>query len=70
MFTYALLDAFNHADVNNDGMIEISELADYIDQKVPDYSYKAFKLRQIPQRSIVGNNFALADKMPASSVSS
>jgi Bacterial SH3 domain/Caspase domain len=62
VFTYALLDALEHADVNNDGMIEVSELADYIDQKVPDISFEAFKLRQIPQRSIVGNNFPLTNK--------
>jgi uncharacterized caspase-like protein len=62
VFTYALLDALEHADVNKNGLIEVSELADYIDQKVPDFSFEAFKLRQIPQRSIVGNNFALTNK--------
>jgi hypothetical protein len=36
------------------------------------YSYEAFKLRQIPQRSIVGNNFAVTNKaeVPASSAGS
>jgi hypothetical protein len=63
VFTYALLDALEHADVNKNGLIEVSELADYIDQKVPDFSFAAFKLRQIPQRNIVGNNFALTNKM-------
>ncbi len=62
VFTYALLDALDHADVNNNGLIEVSELADYIDRKVPDISFEAFKLRQIPQRSIVGNNFSLTNK--------
>ena len=62
VFTYALLDAFSQADVNGNGLIEISELADHIDRKVPDLSFEAFKLRQIPQRSIVGNNFALLNK--------
>ncbi|MGE0285357.1 MAG: caspase family protein [Bradyrhizobium sp.] len=62
VFTYALLDALDRADVNRNGLIEVSELADYIDQKVPDYSFEAFKLRQIPQRSIVGNNFALINR--------
>jgi hypothetical protein len=62
VFTYALLDALEHADVNNNGLIEVSELADYIDRKVPDFSFDAFKLRQIPQRNIVGNNFALVNK--------
>jgi WD40 repeat protein len=63
VFTYALLDALEHADVNKNGLIEVSELADYIDQKVPDYSFDAFKLRQIPQRNIVGNNFSLTNKI-------
>ncbi|EGP09590.1 polysaccharide deacetylase [Bradyrhizobiaceae bacterium SG-6C] len=62
VFTYALLDALERGDVNGNGIIEVSELADYIDAKVPDYSFEAFKLRQIPQRSIVGNNFALTNK--------
>jgi hypothetical protein len=62
VFTYAILDALDHGDVNKNGLIEVSELADYVDQKVPDISFDAFKLRQIPQRSIVGNNFALTNK--------
>ena len=68
VFTYALLDALDHADVNKNGLIEVSELADYIDQKVPDFSFEAFQLRQIPQRSIVGNNFALTNKAEVLSV--
>jgi hypothetical protein len=63
VFTYALLDALDQADVNKNRLIEVSELADYIDQKVPDLSFDAFKLRQIPQRNIVGNNFALTNKL-------
>jgi WD40 repeat protein len=62
VFTYAILDALNRGDVNKNGLIEVSELADYVDQMVPDISFDAFKLRQIPQRSIVGNNFALTNK--------
>jgi hypothetical protein len=62
VFTYAILDALDHGDINKNGLIEVSELADYVDQKVPDISFDAFKLRQVPQRSIVGNNFALTNK--------
>jgi WD40 repeat protein/uncharacterized caspase-like protein len=62
VFTYAILDALDHGDVNKNGLIEVSELADYVDRKVPDISFDAFKLRQIPQRSIVGNNFALTNQ--------
>ena len=62
VFTYAILDAFAHATAKHDGLIEVSGLADYLDEKVPDISYEAFKLRQIPQRSMVGSNFALVRK--------
>jgi hypothetical protein len=44
IFTHALRDALD-ADVNRNGLIEVSELADF----------EAFKLCQIPQRNIVGN---------------
>jgi Caspase domain len=63
VFTYTLLDALDHADINKNGLIEVSELADYVDLKVPDISYETFKLRQIPQRSVVGSNFALTNKV-------
>lgn len=62
VFTYALLDALDHADVNKNGLIEVSELSDHIDSKVPDFSFEAFKLRQIPQRRIVGNNFPVVSR--------
>jgi WD40 repeat protein/uncharacterized caspase-like protein len=65
VFTYALLDGLNAADTNGNGLIEVTELAGYIDQKVPDLSYEAFKLRQIPQMKIVGSNFPLTSKFAA-----
>jgi WD40 repeat protein len=65
VFTYALLDGLNAADANGNGLIEVTELAGYIDQKVPDLSYEAFKLRQVPQMKIVGSNFPLIGKYAA-----
>jgi len=65
VFTYALLEGLNSADANGNGLIEVTELATYIDQKVPDLSYQAFKLRQIPQMKIVGSNFPLAERYAA-----
>src|SRR4029079_887324 len=50
------------ADANNNGLIEVTELAGYIDEKVPELSFAAFRQRQIPQMKIVGSNFALASK--------
>jgi WD40 repeat protein/uncharacterized caspase-like protein len=63
IFTYALLDGLGAADLNGNGLIEVTELAGHIDQKVPDLSYQAFRLRQIPQMKIVGSNFALAGRL-------
>jgi uncharacterized caspase-like protein len=65
VFTYAVLDALNAADDNGNGLIEVTELASHIDQKVPDLSYEAFKLRQVPQMKIVGSNFPLASRFAA-----
>ena len=62
VFTYALLDGLAGADTNGNGLIEVTELAAFIDQKVPDLSYQAFKMRQIPQMKIVGNSFPVVSK--------
>ncbi len=35
VFTYALLNALRHADSNNNGLIEVSELAAYVEDLVP-----------------------------------
>ena len=48
VFTYVLLDGLGVADTNGNGVIEVTELAAHIDQKVPELSYQAFKLRQVP----------------------
>ena len=62
VFTYALLEALGSGDLNGNGLIEVSELAEHVDRRVPDLSFEAFKLRQIPQYSGRGNNFALIGK--------
>jgi WD40 repeat protein len=62
VFTYALLDGLQAADTNGNGLIEVTELAAFVDQKVPDLSYQAFKMRQIPQMKIVGSSFPVVSK--------
>jgi uncharacterized caspase-like protein len=57
VFTYALLKGFNEAEVDKDGLIEVTGLAHYIDSVVPEISQAAYKLRQVPQMSIVGSAF-------------
>jgi hypothetical protein len=59
VFTYALLDALGRADVDSDGLIEVTQLASFVDAEVPEISEKAFHYRQIPQMKLVGSNFPL-----------
>jgi hypothetical protein len=60
VFIYALLQAFAGADANGNGTIEVTELASFVDDKVPELSYEAFRQRQVPQMKIVGSNFAVS----------
>ncbi len=59
VFSYVLLDGIGAGDANSDGMVDITELAGFVDSNVPNVSYDAFKMRQIPQMKIVGSNYPL-----------
>jgi WD40 repeat protein len=59
VFTYALLEGLGDADANGDGVVDVLELADFIDRTVPQLTYDAWKMRQVPQMKIVGSNFPL-----------
>lgn len=59
VLTFALLEALGQADDNGNATIEVTELAGYLDRTVPDLSLAAFGLRQVPQMSIRGSDFAL-----------
>ena len=59
MLTYALLSALGAGDANGNETIEVTELAAFIDEKVPEFSRAAFGYRQVPQMSIKGSDFAL-----------
>ncbi len=65
VFTYALLDALSGSDTNQNGLIEITELAGHVDARVPEISQSAFGQRQLPQMNIVGSNFPLAKRTAA-----
>lgn len=59
VMTWSLLDAMASADTNGNATIEVTELASYLDVKVPEISASAFGFRQVPQMSIKGSDFAL-----------
>lgn len=70
VFTYVALEALGQAHANAFGLISVTDLAAYIDEKVPELSNAAFKIRQVPQMNIVGSNFPLVRKtrvLPATS---
>jgi len=57
--TYALLEAFGAGDANGNAMIKVTGLAGFIDARVPEISSGAFGMRQVPQMSIRGSDFAI-----------
>jgi WD40 repeat protein len=63
VMTWAMLDAFGQADTNGNATIEVTELASFLDVKVPEISSAAFGFRQVPQMSIKGSDFALGSKV-------
>jgi hypothetical protein len=53
------LEALEKAQTNASGLIEVTGLISYVDDKVPDVSYQAFHQHQ-PQNKMLGSNFAIA----------
>jgi hypothetical protein len=57
-----VLEALGRANAGSEGLVGVTDLAAYIDAKVPEISDAVFKMRQVPQMSIVGSNFLLVRK--------
>jgi uncharacterized caspase-like protein len=55
LFTYEVLDAFNRADSNGSGTIELTELAAFVYAQVSRLSLSVFKQSQAPQMKITAN---------------
>jgi len=62
VFTYALLKALTEADLENgnrDGVTSTAEIASYIDNTVPDLTYKKWGYEQVPQVNLHGREFPI-----------
>jgi hypothetical protein len=62
VFTYALLQGLRYADSKNgnrDGYTSLSELVDYLNEKVPSITMGAFNFKQIPLVHLVGEDFPI-----------
>ncbi len=65
VFTYALLEAMADGDSNGNARIEVTELAAFVDDRVPEISEAAFGFTQVPQMRIVGSNFPVGARIAA-----
>jgi WD40 repeat protein len=62
VFTYALLQGLRKADRNRNSMVEVGELADFVEELVPDITRKRWGYEQIPFRDLQGATFPVARK--------
>ena len=72
LFTGAILDALRNADTNGDGLIELSELVAYVQDRVPKLAAKAggaartfngIEVKQTPRFGSRGEDFALVRRL-------
>jgi WD40 repeat protein len=60
LFTYAVLEGLGRASANDDGLITVLGLHDYVMQRVPQLSAQLYGRRQEPTADFRGTSFPLA----------
>ena len=62
VFTYVLLDGLQgKADSNKDGYVSLTELANYVENEVPERSYEKWGYEQVPQKDLRKQDFPLVE---------
>ncbi len=61
VFTYAVLDALSTA-VDSKGLVQVTTLADRVEELVPDITRQRWGIEQFPMRLITGQTFPVARK--------
>lgn len=59
VFTWSLLEAMSGKGYGDDNKLTINELADYVEETLPELTYQKYGYEQVPQRSLQGMNFPL-----------
>ena len=62
VFTYVLLEALQQADTrygNRDGVTSTGEIASYVNEQVPEITYKKWGYEQVPQVNLHGREFPI-----------
>ena len=62
VFTYALIDALKGKGYGTDNKITIKELSAYVEDAVPDITYKKWHYEQVPQAVMSGRDFPVGLK--------
>ena len=60
VYTYALLEGLQKADRNHNGTVEVGELADYVEDLVPEITRKKWHYEQTPYKELQGASFAIS----------
>lgn len=59
VFTWSLLEAMKGKGYGGDNKLTINDLADYVEETLPELTYQKYGYEQVPQRSLQGMNFPL-----------
>ena len=61
VFTWALLEGLSgKADANRDGFVTVTELTAYLENLVPEITYRKWGYEQIPQKELPREDFPIA----------
>lgn len=63
VFSWVLLDALDRADYDDNGSVDVSDIATHARKMVPAITEKVFKLPQKPMQNTPGEPFALASPL-------
>jgi hypothetical protein len=61
-FSWVLLDGIGGKAANPKGQITVNSLVSFVESALPDLTYKKWGYEQIPQKSLVGEDFAIGAK--------
>lgn len=62
VFSYTLLQGMNGKAADKKGEITISQLATFIEETLPELTFKKWGYEQIPQKSLIGSDFSIGVK--------
>ncbi|MBI5485278.1 MAG: caspase family protein [Deltaproteobacteria bacterium] len=62
VFSYTLLQGMNGKAADKKGEITINQLATFIEETLPELTFKKWGYEQIPQKSLIGSDFSIGVK--------